>query len=109
MQKVLEKQDVRFVRGRKCSISWSKKKGLGFIHIDQENRKIILNDRYRKMLLRGAHGGSTDLPLLRTLLYFVFESLLAGQRIGPVERMRLEAIQASANAAMKLEAQWADE
>jgi hypothetical protein len=109
VQKVLERQDARFVRGRKCSIGWCKKKGLGFIHIDQENRKIILNDRYRKMLLRGAHGGATDLPLLRTLLYFVFESLLAGQRIGPVERMRLEAIQASANATLKLEAQWAGE
>jgi len=109
VRKVLENQAVRFVRGRKCSIGWSKKKGSGFIHIDQENRKIILNDRYRKMLLRGAHGGNTDVPLLRTLLYFVFESLLAGQRIGPVERMRLETIQASANAALKLEEQWADE
>lgn len=107
VRKVLEGQAARFVRGRKCSIGWSKKKGTGLIQIDQENRRIILNARYRKMLLRGAHGGNTDLPLLRTLLYFVFESLLAGQRIGPVERMRLEAIQASANAALKLEEQWA--
>jgi len=59
------------------------------------------------MLLRGIHGGKTDLPLLRTLLYFVFESLLAGDRIGAVERLRLDAIQASMNAALKLEEQWA--
>ena len=109
MRKAIEKQSLQFVRGRKCTIRWSRKKGAGFIHIDQENREIILNDRYRKMLLRGAHGGNADLPLLRTLLYFVFERLLAGQRIGPVERMRLEAIQASADAALKLEAQWAGE
>jgi len=107
VRKVLEEQSARFVRGRKCSIRWSNKKSTGLIHIDQEAREIILNGRYRKMLLRGAHGGNTDLPLLRTLLYFVFESLLAGQRIGPVERMRLEAIQASANVALKLEEQWA--
>ena len=109
VRKAIEKQSLQFVRGRKCTIRWSRKKGAGFIHIDQENREIILNDRYRKMLLRGAHGGNADLPLLRTLLYFVFERLLAGQRIGPVERMRLEAIQASADAALKLEAQWAGE
>lgn len=109
VRRALEKQSLPFVRGRKCTISWSRKKGTGFIHVDQENREIVLNERYRKMLLRGAHGGNTDLPLLRTLLYFVFETLLAGQRIGPVERMRLEAIQASMNAALKLEEQWAGE
>jgi hypothetical protein len=107
VRKALEKRSMRFVRGQKCSVVWKKMKGPGFIHVDQENRQIVLNSRYRKMLLRGAHGGKTDLPLLRTLLYFVFESLLAGDRIGPVERLRLEAIQASMNAALKLEGQWA--
>lgn len=107
VRKALERKSMRFVR-RKCSVVWEKVKGTGFIHVDQENRQIVLNSRYRKMLLRGAHGGKTDLPLLRTLLYFVFESLLAGDRIGPVERLRLEAIQASMNAALKLESQWAN-
>jgi hypothetical protein len=106
--KVLEKRSMRFLRGRKCSVVWERMKGTGFIEVDQENRQIALNSRYRNMLLRGAHGGKTDLPLLRTLLYFVFESLLAGDRIGPVERLRLEAIQASMNAALKLESQWAN-
>jgi hypothetical protein len=59
------------------------------------------------MLLRGAHGGGTDLPLLRTLLYLALESLLAGDRIGSVERARLNAIQAAMNAALKLEKVWA--
>ena len=60
------------------------------------------------MLLRGAHGGKTDLPLLRTLLYFTFEHILAGMRIGPVERLRVQALQAAMNAALKLEKQWAN-
>jgi hypothetical protein len=104
----LEKQSMRFIRGQKCSVTWEKVNGPGFIHVIQDERTIVLNSRYRKMLLRGAHGGKTDLPLLRTLLYFVFESLLAGDRIGPVERRRLEAIQACMNAAVKLEDQWAN-
>lgn len=107
VRNALEKREMRFVRGQKCSVIWANFKGPGFIQIDQENRQVILNNRYRRMLLRGARGGKTDLPLLRTLLYFVFESLLAGDRIGPVERFRLEAIQASMNAALKLEEKWA--
>src|SRR5262249_45698974 len=89
VRRALDKRSTRFLRGQKCSVRWGKTKGVGFVHVDQENREIQLNGRYRRMLLRGAHGGKTDLPLLRTLLYFVFESLLAGDRIGPVERSRL--------------------
>jgi hypothetical protein len=109
VRKALEKRAIRFVRGQKCSIVWGKSTGAGLIHIDQDNRRIVLNKRYRKMLLRGSHGGMTDLPLLRTLLYFVFETLMAGDRVGSVERLRLEAIQAAMNAALKLEARWAAE
>lgn len=109
VRKALEKRSVRFLRGQKCSISWEDMGGFGFIHVDQDNRWIILNSRYRKVLLRGAHGGKTDFPLLRTLLYFVFAELLTGDRIGPVERHRLQAIQSSMNAALKLEVKWASD
>ena len=109
VRKALEKRSMRFLRGQKCSVSWEKTKGLGFVHVDQDNRHIVLNSRYRKMLLRGAHGGKTDFPLLRTLLYFVFAELVTGDRIGPVERHRLEAIQSSMNAALKLELKWASD
>src|SRR5262249_37304997 len=106
IRKALERRSMRFLRGAKCTVVWEKLNGHNLIHVDQPERQIVLNQRYRKMLLRGAHGGSTDMPLLRTLLYFVFESLLAGERIGPVERMRLEAIQAAMNEALKLEREW---
>ena len=104
----LERKSTRFLRGQACSVGWESMSGTGFLEIDQENRRIIMNRKYRKMLLRDAHGGKTDLPLIRTLLYFTFEALLAGERIGPVERTRLEAIKASMNAALKLEKLWAN-
>jgi hypothetical protein len=109
VKKALVRRGVQFARGRECTVAWGKHTGSGFLHIDLQERTILLNSRYRKMLLRGAHGGKTDLPLLRTLLFFVFESLLSGDRIGPIERGRLEAIHASMNAAIRLEKQWADE
>jgi hypothetical protein len=108
VRNALERESMRFLPGEGCSVIWGKLSGTGLIDIDQDNRTIILNTKYRSMLLRGAHGGKTDLPLLRTLLYFTFESILAGMRIGPVERLRLQALQAAMNAALKLEKQWAN-
>ena len=107
VRRALEERSVPFVRGQKCTITWTDLPTSGLIHVDQENRQILLNSRYRKVLLRDAHGGKTDLPLVRTLLYFVFESMLAGDRVGPVEKLRIEAIQASINAALRLEKKWA--
>jgi hypothetical protein len=77
------------------------------VDIDLSERAIVLNSRFRKMLLRGAHGGKTDLPLMRTLLYFVLESIMSGARIGAAEKRRLEAIQACMSAALQLEEEWA--
>lgn len=108
IKKALLRRGVHFSRGLECTVTWEKHPGAGFLHLNLDERKISLNSRFRKLLLRGAHGGKTDVPILRTLLYFVFESLLAGDRIGPVERARLEAIQTSMNAALRLERQWAD-
>ena len=108
VRNALERESIRFLSGEGCSVVWEKLPGTGLVDIDQDNRRIILNTRHRSMLLRGAHGGKTDLPLLRTLLYFTFEHILAGMRIGPVERLRVQALQAAMNAALKLEKQWAN-
>lgn len=104
----LKGRSARFLAGRSCSVGWGRLTGTGFLEIDHERRRVILNSRYRKMVLRGARGGKTDVPLLRTLLYFTLENLLAGDRVGAVERLRLEAIKASMNAAVRLEKQWAE-
>jgi hypothetical protein len=107
VRNALERKSMKFLPGAGCTIVWGPLSGYNLFEVDRENRSIVLNQKYRSVLLRGAHGGKTDLPLLRTLLYFTFESLLAGSRIGPVERLRIEAIQNAMNAALKLEQQWA--
>src|SRR5690606_3632134 len=103
----LERRSTPFLRGKALSVTWSPLSGTGSLEVDQARRRVVLNARYRKMLLRGARGGKTDMPLLRTLLYLTLEGLLAGDRIGSVEKLRLEAIQASINAALRLETRWA--
>jgi hypothetical protein len=104
----LERKNVNFLRGQGCSIAWETLKGSSFLRIDQQNRRLLLNKKFRPMLLRGAHGGKTDLPLLRTLLFFMFEGLLAGDRISAVERLRVDAVQSAIGAALKLERAWAN-
>jgi hypothetical protein len=99
---------VRFSRGGSVEISWEPFHGTDFFRIDQESRTIKLNARYRKMLLRGAHGGKTDVPLVRTLLYLLLEGTVAGDRIGSVEKQRLRAIQGALKAALKSERRWAE-
>jgi hypothetical protein len=108
VKRALVRRGMKFIRGPECTVTWGDQRGPNFLHVSLTERTIVLNSRYRKMLLRGAHGGKTDVPLLRTLLYFVFESVLSGDRIGPVERWRLEAIETSMNAALQLEQEWAD-
>jgi hypothetical protein len=93
VRNALERESIWFLPGEGCSVIWEKLPGNGLVDVDQINRRIVLNTKHRSMLLRGAHGGKTDLPLLRTLLYFTFESILAGMRIGPVERLRIQALQ----------------
>jgi hypothetical protein len=108
VRKALETHDIPMVRGAGCSVAWGKTAHGTFVEVSHEQRQVTLNVRYRKLLLRGAHGGKTDLPLVRTLLYLVFEDALSGERLGKVERLRVEAIQAAMNAAMRAERTWAE-
>jgi hypothetical protein len=104
----LDRAEVRFLRGTSVEVSWDNLHTLDLFRIDQDLRIITLNSRYRKMLLRGAHGGKTDVPLLRTLLYLLLEGSVARDRIGYVEKERLRAMQAALRAALKLERRWAE-
>lgn len=102
----LEERNIPWIRGERFSVSWGQIRGADFIRVDQNRRHVTLNARYRKQLLNGARGGKTDRPLLRTLLYFCLEPIVAGQRVGKVERLRLEALKDSLNAALKAELGW---
>jgi hypothetical protein len=108
VRKSLEANEIPMVRGRACVVVWGRTANGVFVDVDQAGRRIILNADYRKILLRGAHGGGTDLPLVRTLLFFVFESALAGDRLGTVERVRVKAIQSAMNAALRAERSWVE-
>lgn len=91
------------------SIAWGRVPGTHFFTIDRENDTLTLNDRYRSVLNKGARGGATDVPVIRTLLYFLFEATLSRKIGGVAEDARLEALQDALVAAMKLEKGGEDE
>lgn len=91
------------------SIAWGRVTGTHFFAIDRANDTLTLNDRYRSTLNKGARGGATDVPIIRTLLYFLFESTLSRKVGGVAEDARLDALQDALVAAIKLEKGGEDE
>ncbi|WP_433408899.1 ATP-binding protein [Saccharomonospora azurea] len=61
-----------------------------FFEVDRENQTLWLNKRYRRILLGGKHGGLNDLPLVKTLLYLLVESLFEGDYLGPRDKDNIE-------------------
>ncbi len=61
-----------------------------------------LNSDYREAVLRGSHGGVNDAPLVKALLYLLYEDILRGTFFGPKDRenvaMWLEVLTAAAEA-----------
>lgn len=109
VKNALDNAGTPYLRGQEFSITWAPIRSHDFFAVDQVTRTVTLNQRYRSMMLRGARGGSTDVPLVRTLLYFVLEELLAGERLSKTGRLRLESMRAALKAALKAEERWANE
>ena len=49
-----------------------------------------LNKRYRAALAGGRPGSLNDFPVLKTLLYLVFEEVFEGQHLGSRDRDNIE-------------------
>ena len=99
----LEKEEVPFKRGSGMTITWGRVTGIDFFELDRESDTVTLNDRYRRTLNRGENGGAADVPVIRTLLYFLLSPTLERERGGVAEDARLRAIQAALIAATRME------
>ena len=67
-------------------IRWERLSGDDLVHVDRENRTLWLNRRYRTAILHGDRGGVNDAPLLKTLLFLVYEDLFRGQVMGAKDK-----------------------
>ncbi len=86
------------------SIRWAPLGPGEFFSVDREDSVLWLNKRYRSALLGGRAGSLNDLPVLKVLLYLLFEEIFAGQNLGPRDKDNLELWQALLTAAANAEA-----
>ena len=86
------------------SIRWAPLGAKKFFSVDREESVLWLNKRYRAALLGGRAGSLNDLPVLKVLLYLLFEEIFAGQNVGPRDRDNLEMWQEILTAAAEAEA-----
>jgi hypothetical protein len=67
-------------------IRWKNVTGDDFVEIDRKNRTLLLNDKYRQLVLHGDSGSLNDAPLVKTLLFLLYEDLFRGQAMGPKDK-----------------------
>ena len=89
VERAVEKH-VTFVAGEEpVEVRWERFTTNDFVEVDRPNRTLKLNRRYRPFLLGNRSGSLNDLPLLKSLLYLVFEDVFRGTAFGPLDKMKV--------------------
>lgn len=77
-------------RHRDLQFEWTDFHDDSFFDIGRDEGKLYLNRIYRKQLLHGLNGSSTDIPVVKCLLFFVLREVLASERLGQKSREQME-------------------
>jgi hypothetical protein len=85
------------------SIKWKRLSGEDFFEVDRANQTLWLNQRYRRALLNGRHGGLNDLPVMKALLFLLVGEVFKGQHLGPRDKDNIELWQEILTAASRVE------
>lgn len=89
VKRVLERE-TRLIEGEEpVRIRWRRMHGDDFVEFDRPQRTLWLNNRYRPAVLHGDNGGVNDAPLLKTLLFLIYEDLFRGQAMGAKDKENL--------------------
>ena len=84
-------------------IEWKPMIGDDFIRYHRHERVIYLNSAYRKALMKGERGSTNDLPILKALLYVIYEESFRKQKHGAVIQDNLKRWSAILNEAAREE------
>ncbi|UGU30614.1 ATP-binding protein [Mycolicibacterium smegmatis] len=81
------KREAPLLEGEEAiRIRWKNMRGSNFVVMDRKARTLWLNEKYRQTVLHGDRGNVNDAPLLKALLYLLFEDLFRGQAMGPKDK-----------------------
>lgn len=80
-------REATFVAGEEpLEIRWKNSSKAAFIEVDAGRRILWLNSRYRDAVLRGGRGGLNDAPLVKALLFLLYEDVFRGTWLGPRDK-----------------------
>jgi hypothetical protein len=88
---------------RKVGFKWAELDDDSFFWINPDEDTIYLNRDYRNQLLHGLKGSSTDIPVVKCLLFFLAADALYADRLGPKVRERIDLINLVLKRAVKYE------
>lgn len=90
-------------------IRWKALSSDDFVEVDRVRRILWLNSRYREAVLRGEHGGVNDAPLIKALLFLLFEDIFKGANMGVKDKDSLAVWQEILTSAVLAESDSFDE
>jgi Histidine kinase-, DNA gyrase B-, and HSP90-like ATPase len=84
------KREIPMRDDEPIQIRWAPLPAGQFFEVDRDEATLWLNKRYRAALAGGRPGSLNDFPVLKTLLYLVFEEVFEGQHLGSRDRDNIE-------------------
>lgn len=89
VKRAIERENTLLQGEEPVRIRWMNMDTDDFIELDRSTRTLCINQRYRGAILHGDHGGVNDAPLLKALLFLLFEDLFRGQAMGAKDKENL--------------------
>lgn len=103
VKKTLERE-VEVLEGEDpVKIRWTQFNTEDFLDVDRSDRTLWLNESYRAAVLRGTRGGVNDAPLVKALLFLLFEDIFRGTAYGSKDKDNVSLWTAVLNAAAREE------
>jgi hypothetical protein len=88
---------------RKLKFEWGDLEPDYLFDVDRERDAILLNRDYRRALLHGLSGSSTDIPVTKCLLFLVLREVFYSERLSSRAREKLDQANRILLAALKYE------
>jgi hypothetical protein len=83
-------------------VRWKRIPDGDFVEVDRRDRTLWLNTEYREAVLKGTRAGVNDAPLVKALLFLLYEDIFRGAMFGPKDKdnvnLWLEILTAAAQA-----------
>jgi hypothetical protein len=80
-------REVDFLEGEEpLRIRWTRLAEGEFVEVDRPERTLWLNSDYREAVLKGMPGSVNDAPLLKALLFLLYEEIFRGLAFGAKDK-----------------------